>query len=95
MKLELSDAKLLGELMGVLAGHGCRADQIAPNVCRIVYPRAWTARDARLELTFFVRALAGQSPGCPGGSQRLATRFVSRTPDQGIPQVRTPEHDTP
>jgi len=63
MKLELSDEKLLGELMGVLAGHGCRADQIAPNVCRIVYPRAWTARDARLELTFFVRAWQVNHPG--------------------------------
>jgi len=63
MKLELSDEKLLGELMGVLAGHGCRADQIAPNVCRIVYPRAWTARDARLELPFFVRAWQVNHPG--------------------------------
>jgi len=63
MKLELSDEKLLGELMGVLAGHGCRADQIAPNVCRIVYPRAWTAREARLELTFFVRAWQANHPG--------------------------------
>jgi len=63
MKLELSDEKLLGELMGVLAGHGCRADQIAPNVCRIVYPRAWTARDAQLELTFFVRAWQVNHPG--------------------------------
>jgi len=63
MKLELSDEKLLGELMGALTRHGCRADQIAPNVCRIVYPRAWTARDARLELTFFVRAWQVNHPG--------------------------------
>ena len=63
MKLELSDEKLLEELMGVLTRHGCRADQIAPNVCRIVYPRAWTAREARLELTFFVRAWQVNHPG--------------------------------
>jgi hypothetical protein len=63
MKLELSDEKLLGELMGVLTRHGCRADQITPNVCRIVYPRAWTAREARLELTFFVRAWQANHPG--------------------------------
>jgi len=63
MKLELSDEKLLEELMGVLTRHGCRADQIAPNVCRIVYPRAWTAREARLELTFFVRAWQANHPG--------------------------------
>jgi hypothetical protein len=63
MKLEVSDEKLLGELMGALTRHGCRADQIAPNVCRIVYPRAWTAREARLELTFFVRAWQANHPG--------------------------------
>jgi hypothetical protein len=63
MKLELSDEKLLGELMGVLTRNGCRADQIAPNVCRIVYPRAWTAREAQLELTFFVRAWQANHPG--------------------------------
>lgn len=63
MKLELSDEKLLEELMGVLTRNGCRADQIAPNVCRIVYPRAWTAREAQLELTFFVRAWQANHPG--------------------------------
>jgi hypothetical protein len=49
--------------MGVLTRNGCRADQIAPNVCRIVYPRAWTAREAQLELTFFVRAWQANHPG--------------------------------
>jgi hypothetical protein len=63
MRLELSDEKLLGELIGVLARHGCLADQIAPNVCRIVYPRAWTAREAQLELRFFVRAWQTNHPG--------------------------------
>jgi hypothetical protein len=63
MKLELSDEKLLGELIGVLARHGCLADRIAPNACRIVYPRAWTAREAQLELRFFVRAWQTNHPG--------------------------------
>jgi hypothetical protein len=63
MKLELSDEKLLGELMGVLAHHGCLADRIEPNVCRIVYPRTWTAREAQLELRFFVRAWQTHHPG--------------------------------
>jgi len=44
LKLELSDERLLGELMNALARHGCLADRVAPNACRIVYPRAWTAR---------------------------------------------------
>ena len=63
MKLELSDEKLLGELMNTLVRHGCLADRIAPNVCRIVYPRAWTAREAQLELRFFLRAWQTNHPG--------------------------------
>jgi hypothetical protein len=63
LKLELSDEKLLGELMNTLARHGCLADRIAPNMCRIVYPRAWTAREAQLELRFFVRAWQTNHPG--------------------------------
>jgi hypothetical protein len=63
IKLELSDENLLEELMSTLARHGCLADRIAPNVCRIAYPRAWTAREARLELRFFVRAWQANHPG--------------------------------
>jgi len=63
LKLELSDEKLLGELINTLARHGCLADRIAPNVCRIVYPRTWTACEAQLELRFFVRAWQTIHPG--------------------------------
>jgi len=63
LKLELSDEKLLGELMNALARQGCLADRIAPNVCRIVYPRDWTPREAQLELRFFVRAWQAKHPG--------------------------------
>ena len=63
MKLELSDEKLLGELMNALARQGCLADRIAPNVCRIVYSRTWTTREAQLELRFFVRAWQANHPG--------------------------------
>jgi len=58
LKLELSDERLLGELMNALARHGCLADRVAPNACRIVYPRAWTAREAQL-----VRAWQANHPG--------------------------------
>jgi hypothetical protein len=63
LRLELSDEKLLRDLIGMLARHGCLADQIAPNACRIVYPRAWTPREAQLELRFFVRAWQANHPG--------------------------------
>jgi hypothetical protein len=63
LTLELSDEKLLGELITTLARHGCLADRVAPNACRIGYPRAWTAREAHLELRFFVRAWQANHPG--------------------------------
>ena len=63
MRLELSDQQLLADLMGALARHGCFADQLAPNVCRIVCPRSWTAREARLEIGLFVRAWQLHHPG--------------------------------
>jgi hypothetical protein len=63
IKLELSDETLLEELVNALVQHGCLADRIAPNVCRIVYPRSWTAREAQLELRFFVRAWQANHPG--------------------------------
>ena len=63
LTLELSDEELLGDLMGTLARHGCFADRIAPHACRIVYPRTWTAREAQLELRFFLRAWEANHPG--------------------------------
>ena len=61
--LELSDEDLLGELMGALADQGCLTDRIGPTACRIVTPRGWTAREARLEIGLFVRAWQARHPG--------------------------------
>jgi hypothetical protein len=63
LRLELSDEKLLGDLIKALAHQGCLSDRIAPNACRIAYPQTWTAREAQLELTFFVRAWQANHPG--------------------------------
>jgi hypothetical protein len=63
LRLELSDERLLGELIHALARHGCLADRIAPNACRIVHPRAWTPDEAQLELSFFLRAWQANHPG--------------------------------
>jgi hypothetical protein len=63
LKLELSDERLLGELMGALAHQGCLTDRIAPNACRLVTPRGWTAREARIEIGLFVRAWQARHPG--------------------------------
>ncbi|MGN6429169.1 MAG: hypothetical protein ACTHNB_00355 [Gaiellaceae bacterium] len=63
LKLELNDENLLGELMGALARQGCLTDPIGPNACRLVAPRGWTAREARLEIGLFVRAWQARHPG--------------------------------
>jgi hypothetical protein len=63
LKLELSDERLLADLMGALARHGCLADRIAPNACRIACPRSWSAHEARLEIGFFLRAWQVHHPG--------------------------------
>jgi hypothetical protein len=61
--LELNDEDLLGELMRALAHLGCLTDRVAPNVCRVVTPGGWTAREARLEIGLFVRAWQARHPG--------------------------------
>ena len=63
LRLELSDEKLLEDLMKALADQGCLSDRIAPNACRIVHPPTWTTREAQLELRFFVRAWQANHPG--------------------------------
>ena len=63
IRLELSDEDLLGELMGALAQQGCLTEQIGPNDCRVVCPRSWTMREARLEVGLFVRAWQARHPG--------------------------------
>ena len=62
-RLELNDEDLLGELMGALAHQGCLTDRIGPNACRVVTPRGWTTREARLEIGLFVRAWQARHPG--------------------------------
>jgi len=56
LKLEVNDEVLLPEIMGALARNGCLTSKITPNVCRVVYPRAEDAREAWLEVEFFIRA---------------------------------------
>jgi len=63
LELELNDENLLGELMGALAHQGFLTDRIGPNACRLVTPRGWSAREARLEIGLFVRAWQARHPG--------------------------------
>ena len=63
LQLELSDADLLAEVMDALSRNGCLTDRIAPQACRVVYPRAADAREAQLEIGFFIRAWQIHHPG--------------------------------
>ena len=62
-QLELSDADLLAEVMGALSRNGCLTNRVTPKVCLIVYPRASDAREAWLEVGFFIRAWQIHHPG--------------------------------
>ena len=63
LKLELNDADFLAEIMAALSRNGCLTNRITPKVCRVVYPRASDAREAWLEIGFFIRAWQVQHPG--------------------------------
>jgi hypothetical protein len=63
LQLELSDANLLAEIMGALSRHGCLTNPITPKACRVVYPLASDAREAWLEVGFFIRAWQVHHPG--------------------------------
>jgi hypothetical protein len=63
LRIDVNDEELLADLMGALARHGCLTNRIAPNACRVVCPRARDAREARLEVGFFIRAWQAHHPG--------------------------------
>ena len=63
LHLELSDADCLEEIMGALSRNGCLTNRVTPKVCRVVYPRAEDAREAWLEIGFFIRAWQLHNPG--------------------------------
>ncbi len=81
LRLELSDEQLLPDLMGALARHGCSADLLTPNACRIVCPGSWTSREARVEIGFFVRAWQVRHPDVKADLSPLAG---VQAPDQGM-----------
>ena len=63
LRLELSDADFLAEIMSALSRNGCLTHRVTPKVCRVVYPRASDAREAWLEIGFFIRAWQVHHPG--------------------------------
>ncbi len=63
MKVEITDAKLLTDLVDALKRGGCRADRTTRRACRVVHPLASSDSEALLEVAFFVRAWQLRHPG--------------------------------
>ena len=56
MKVEITDANLLTELVEALRRGGCRASLATEESCHVVHPLASSDSEALLEIAFFVRS---------------------------------------
>ena len=63
MKVEITDGKLLTELVDALMRSGCRANPTTRSACDVVHPLASSEHEALLEIAFFVRAWQLHHPG--------------------------------
>jgi hypothetical protein len=62
LRIDVNDEQLLDDLMAALARHGCLTNRVGPATLRVVCPRARDAREAQLEVRFFVRAWQARHP---------------------------------
>jgi hypothetical protein len=63
MKVHLSDSSFLGHLMDDLLRGGCIASRVEADTVVVKHPDAADAREAQLELHFFLRAWEFRHPG--------------------------------
>jgi hypothetical protein len=63
LKILLSDAALLHDLLGYLAAEGCVVEQIGPNLLEASRLSSIRHDQARLELDLFLRAWQEAHPG--------------------------------
>jgi hypothetical protein len=62
MRVHLSDSSLLGALTEDLLRGGCVPSAAGDGALDVIQPDARDAREARLELTFFLRAWQSRHP---------------------------------
>ena len=62
MRVQLSDASLLGGLIEDLLRGGCVPSVAEDGALDVIQPDARDAREARTELTFFLRAWQSRHP---------------------------------
>jgi hypothetical protein len=63
MKILLSDAALLDDLVSYLAAEGCVVEQVGPNLVEASRLSSVRHDQARLELDLFLRAWQQRHPG--------------------------------
>lgn len=63
MRIRVSEPRLLPHMVDSLVRGECVPTPVDPCTCDVVYPVAADEHEARLELTFFLRAWAGRHPG--------------------------------
>jgi hypothetical protein len=63
LTVELSDGKLLSELVDALKRSGCRAQKTSHSACHVVHPLASDENEALLEVAFFIRSWQLRYPG--------------------------------
>jgi hypothetical protein len=63
MKILLSDAALLNDLLGYLTAEGCVVEQVGPNLVEASRLSSVRHDQARLELDLFLRAWLQTHPG--------------------------------
>ena len=56
MRVEITDANLLTDLVEALRHGGCRANLATKESCDVVHPLASSESEALLEVAFFVRS---------------------------------------
>jgi hypothetical protein len=63
MRIHLSDSAWLSTLIDDLVRGGCVPSRVDEETVEVIHPHAANAREARTELTFFLRAWQSRHPG--------------------------------
>ena len=63
MRVHLSDSAWLTTLIDDLVRGGCVPSRVDDETVEVVHPEARNTREARTELTFFLRAWQSRHPG--------------------------------
>ena len=78
MRVRISEPRLLPQLVESLTRGDCVTVRVDETTCEVMHREALDEREARLELTFFLRAWAGAHADVRAELVELAPRRPSR-----------------